>query len=105
MAGSVMPMQADRAEGQGHRLDLAVLALEGHSQSGTALAHVGGAGQRQPEGQAVLGQLAQVDDGVHVVDAGHNGDGVQAAHHKGTDAEGQGDQSLDTADDAVLNGG
>ena len=91
-----------QGRGQGHGLDLGVLALEGHGQSGTALCHVGGAGQRQPVGIAVAGQLAQVDQGVHVVDAGHDGDRVQAAHDEGADAVGQGDEGLHAGDDVVF---
>ena len=75
--------------GQGHRLNFGVLALEGNGKSGTALGNVGGTGQGQPVGEAKLGQLAKVDQGVHMVDTGHNGDGVQTAHDEGTDAERQ----------------
>ena len=88
--------------GQRHRLDLLILALEGDGQRRTALRHIGGACQRQPVGVAELGQLAEVDDGVHVVDTGHNGDGIQTAHDEGTDAERQLDQGLNAVDDAVL---
>ena len=50
--------------GQGHRLNFGVLALEGNGKSGTALGNVGGTGQGQPVGEAKLGQLAKVDQGV-----------------------------------------
>ena len=91
--------------GQGHRLNFGVLALEGNGKSGTALGNVGGTGQGQPVGEAKLGQLAKVDQGVHMVDTGHNGDGVQTAHDEGTDAERQLDQGLNAVDDAVLQRG
>ena len=87
---------------QSHGLDLGVAGLEGNGQSGAALRHVGGAGQRQPVGVAVAGQLTQIDQGVHVVDTGHDGDRVQAAHEEGADAVGQGDEGLHAGDDAVF---
>ena len=40
-----------------------------------------------------------------MVNAGHDGDGIQTAHDEGTDAEGQLDEGLHAVDDAVLNGG
>ena len=40
-------------------------------------------------GPVVADTLAKVDQGVHMVDTGHNGDGVQTAHDEGTDAERQ----------------
>ena len=91
--------------GQCHGFDLLILALEGDGQGCTALGHVGGAGQRQPVCVAELGQLAEVNDRVHMVNAGHDGDGIQTAHDEGTDAEGQLDEGLHAVDDAVLNGG
>ena len=91
-----------QSRGQSHGLDLGVLALEGNGQSGTALRHVGGAGQRQPVGVAVTGQLTQIDQGVHVVDTGDHSDRIQAAHDEGADAVGHGDQCLYAGDDAIF---
>ena len=38
------------------------------------------------------------------MDTGHHGGGVEAAHDEAADAEGQGEQRLDAADDAVFDG-
>ena len=83
-------------------LDLSALGLEGDGEAGTALADVGGASDGQPVGDAVLGELAQVDGGVHLVQAGYDGGGVQATDDGGPDAQGQGEQELDAAQDGVL---
>ena len=72
-----------------HKVSVSLHSFEGNGKSGTALGNVGGTGQGQPVGEAKLGQLAKVDQGVHMVDTGHNGDGVQTAHDEGTDAERQ----------------
>ena len=96
--------EAGAGGGKGNGFGLAVLGLEGHRQSGRALGHIGGGGQGEPVGHAVHGQLAHVDDGVHVVDAGHHGCGVQAAHDEAAQAQGQSEQGLDAANHAVLNG-
>ena len=39
-----------------------------------------------------------------MVDASHHGGGVQAAHHETAQTQGQSEQGLNTADDAVFNG-
>ena len=49
-----------------------------------------------------MGELAQVDGGVHLVQAGYDGGGVQATDDGGADAQGQGEQELDAAQDGVL---
>ena len=104
MAGSVMPMKQEKAEGRATALVLPFLRLEGDGQGGGALCHVGGRSQGQPVGHTVHGQLAHVDDGVHMMDTGDNGGGIQTAHDQAADAERQGEQGLDAADDAVFNG-
>ena len=96
--------EAGEGRGKGNGFGLAVLGLEGYRQGGRALSHIGGGGQGEPVGHAVHGQLAHVDDGVHVVDAGHHGCGVQTAHDETAQAQGKSEQGLNTADDAVLNG-
>lgn len=63
---------------------------------------VGSAGDGQPVGHAVLGELAQVDGGVHLVDTGNDRGSIEQADDKGTDAEGQGQQGLDQTEDGVL---
>lgn len=66
------------------------------------LSDVGGASDGQPVGHAVLGELAQVDGGVHLVDTGNDRGGIEQADDKGTDAEGQGQKGLDQTEDGVL---
>lgn len=60
--------------GQGRRkrqaLDLGIAGLKGNGERGATLGDVGGTGDGQPVGHAVLGELAQVDGGVHLVDTG-----------------------------------
>ena len=96
--------EAGEGRGQSYGLGLAVFSLEGHRQGGCSLGHIGGGGQGEPVGYAVHGQLAHVDDRVHMVDASHHGGGVQAAHHETAQTQGQSEQGLNTADDAVFDG-
>lgn len=83
-------------------LDLGIAGLKGNGKRGTTLGDIGSAGDGQPVGHAVLGELAQVDGGVHLVDTGNDRGSIEQADDKGTDAEGQGEQSLDQAEDGVL---
>ena len=73
-------------------LTLVSLLLRATARAAPPCATLAALGQRQPVGIAVTGQLAQVDQGVHVADAGHDGDRVQAAHDEGADAVGRVDE-------------
>lgn len=92
--------------GQGRRkrqaLDLGIAGLKGNSERGATLGDVGSAGDGQPVSHAVLGELSQVDGGVHLVDTRNDRGGIEQADDKGTDAEGQGQQGLDQTEDGVL---
>ncbi len=101
MAGSVIPMKADRAEGSARPLILASWVLKA-TASAAPPGDVGGTGNGQPIGHAVLGKLAQVDGGVHLVNTGDDRGGIEQADDKGTDAKGQGEQSLDQTEDGIL---
>ena len=82
--------------------DLGIAGLKGNGERGATLGDVGCAGDGQPVSHAVLGELAQVDGGVHLVDTGDDRGGIEQADDKGTDAEGQGQQGLDQTEDGVL---
>lgn len=62
--------------GQGRRkcqtLDLGIAGLKGNGKRGATLSDVGSAGDGQPVGHTVLGELTQVDGGVHLVDTGND---------------------------------
>ena len=92
--------------GQGRRkrqaLDLGIASLKGNGERGATLGDVGSTGDGQPVGHTVLGELGQVDGGVHLVDTGNDRGGIEQANDKGTDAEGQGEPGLDQAEDGVL---
>lgn len=83
-------------------LNLGIASLKGNGERSATLGDVGGTGDGQPIGHAILGELAQVDGGVHLVDTGNDRGGIEQADDKGTDAEGQGQQGLDQTEDGVL---
>ena len=83
-------------------LDLGIAGLKGNGERGATLSDVGSAGDGQPVGHAILGELTQVDGGVHLVDTGNDRGGIEQADDKGTDAEGQGQQGLDQTEDGVF---
>lgn len=82
-----------------------IAGFERHCERRAALRNVRRRGERQPIGQAELTELAEVDDGVHVVDTGHHRGRVQSAHDERTKAERDGDQPLDAVDDVGLDEG
>ncbi len=82
MAGSVIPMKADRAEGKRQALNLGIAGLKGNGKRCATLGDVCSAGDGQPVGHAVLGELAQVDGGVHLVDTGNDRGGIEQADDK-----------------------
>lgn len=47
-------------------LDLGIAGLKGNGEGGATLSDVGGTGDGQPIGHAILSKLAQVDGGVHL---------------------------------------
>lgn len=92
--------------GQGRRkrqaLNLGIAGLKGNGERGTTLGDVGGTGDGQPVGHTVLGELSQVDGGVHLVDTRNDRGGIEQADDKGTYAEGQSEQGLDQTEDGFL---
>lgn len=83
-------------------LDLGIAGFKGNGERCATLGDIGSAGNGQPVGHTVLGELAQVDGGVHLVDTGNDRGGIEQTDDKGTDAEGQGQQGLDQTEDGVL---
>lgn len=53
-------------------LDLGIAGLKGNGERGATLGDIGSASDGQPVSHAVLGELAQVDGGVHLVDTGND---------------------------------
>ena len=83
-------------------LDLGVARLKGNGERGATLGDVGSTGNGQPIGHAVLGELAKIDGGVHLVDTGNDRGSIEQADDEGTDAKGQGEQGLNQTEDGVL---
>lgn len=75
---------------KGQALDLGVASLKGDGERGSTLGDAGSAGDGQPVAHAILGELAQVDGGAHLVDTGNDRGSIEQADDEGTDAEGQG---------------
>ena len=81
-------------------LQFFIFCLKGNCQCCSTLRNVGGRCQRQPVGAAKFLNLSEVNDGVHVMDAGNNRRCIQCTHNQRTNAEGQRNQCLNTVNDA-----
>ena len=94
-----------KRSGQRHGFELFVPGLECDCERRAALRDIRRRGQRQPVGQAVGTDLAEVNDRVHMVDARDDRRRIQAAHDERTNTERDGDQPLHAVDHEIFHSG
>ena len=87
-----MPMKQEKAEGRARDLVLPLRLLRATARVAAPWPMLAAEARGSQVGDAVHGQLAHINDGVHMMDTGHHGGGVEAAHDEAADAEGQGEQ-------------
>ena len=94
--------KAGQGRGKRHGFDFGVFGFQCNRQGCGALGKVGGRSQGQPVGKAVLGDLPHINYRVHMMDASHHGQGIKAAHHHASQAQGQGKQGQNPVDNPIF---